>query len=49
MIHFFSDNKKAFAVLVAAAVFIGIGVYRGEVSTVMTKAIAICLECIGIG
>lgn len=49
MTHFISENKKAIAVLVVAAVFIGIGAMRGEVDTVMSKAIAICLECIGIG
>lgn len=26
-----------------------VGIYRGEVKTVLTKAIYICLECIGIG
>lgn len=38
---------------VAAAVLglamMGYGVYRGEVSTVFTKTVNICLECIGIG
>ena len=31
---------------VAALVF---GIYRDEIKTVLTKAIYICLECIGIG
>lgn len=35
--------------LVAGVVMIGVGAQRGEVATVFTKAVRICLECIGIG
>lgn len=37
------------ALLVVAVVMIVIGVMQGEPSVVLTKAAAICLECIGIG
>ena len=46
------NMKKVFlriASLLTGAVFVGIGIYRGEVSEVLTKAVRICLECIGIG
>ena len=36
-------------VLAAGVVFITIGIGRGELETVLRKAINICLECIGIG
>jgi hypothetical protein len=47
----FSENKKVIPLLLVGAgvVFIVLGVYRGEVAIVFTKAIRICLECIGIG
>lgn len=36
--------------LIAMAIaFVCLGVYRGEVETVFTKAIRLCLECVGIG
>jgi hypothetical protein len=38
-----------FAICAVGAVFIVIGVSRGEAATVLMKAIRICLECIGIG
>lgn len=34
---------------VFAISFIIYGVYRGEVSVVLNKAVNICLECIGLG
>ena len=37
------------AVIIAAAVMIAFGAYRGELSIVLNKAINICFECIGLG
>ena len=31
------------------AVMVVLGIFRGEVAVVLTKAVRICLECIGIG
>lgn len=35
--------------LIAAIVMIGVGIWRGEVVTVLSKGINLCLECVGIG
>ena len=37
------------ALLSLAIGMIVFGIYRGEVATVFTKAVNICLECIGLG
>ena len=33
----------------AAILMIGYGVMRGEAATVLSKAIKLCMECVGIG
>lgn len=47
----FQENNKIIPLLLVGigVVFIALGVYRGEVALVFTKAVRICLECIGIG
>ena len=36
-------------VFALGAVFLVLGIWRGEPAEVMRKAVVICLECIGIG
>lgn len=56
--YYQSDRRKTMiqrkrllqSVLLAAAVLmIGFGVWRGEADTVFSKAIRLCMECVGIG
>lgn len=46
-------NRRNLAVpiilLAAGALLVAVGIWRGEVGVVLTKAVNICLECIGIG
>ena len=47
-----SCGKKAaaqVALLMAGATMLCFGVWRGEAATVLSKAIKLCLECVGIG
>ena len=36
-------------ILLIAAMFIGLGIIRGEHTVLLSKAIRICLTCIGLG
>lgn len=50
MIKKLTDSKWTGPLLVILGLAImGFGIYRGEASVVFTKAINICMECIGIG
>lgn len=43
------DNLLRNIILIDSIGLIIVGISKGEVATVLTKAINICLECIGIG
>jgi len=38
-----------YVLLALGAAFVVLGVFRGEVAIVLSRAANICLECIGIG
>ena len=51
-VDFCYDGEKAAAqivLLMAGAAMLCFGVWRGEAATVLSKAIKLCLECVGIG
>ena len=41
--------KVTFVLIPLAIACMAFGIYRGEVATVLAKAINICMECIGLG
>ena len=50
MIKKITETNWAGVVLAILGILLMIfGIYRGEMSVVFTKAINICMECIGIG
>ena len=47
-----SEKKKkyfAIGIMAVGVIFIGLGIMRGENTTIWRKAVNICLECIGLG
>lgn len=42
-------NFPALLTLMAALVLIGIGISQGQHTQVLSKAIRVCMECVGIG
>jgi hypothetical protein len=42
-------NIVPFVLIVLFALFLAIGINLGEVSSVLEKAIRVCLSCMGIG
>lgn len=49
MNRYFRKNGVSILLIILGIIFILIGYFRGEVQIVLMKAIAICLECVGIG
>ena len=42
-------NIYSFIAMAVGVAMMAFGIYRGEMGEVFTKAVRICLECIGIG
>lgn len=42
-------RKSTVCFFILSIIMMGIGVFRGESATVLSKGINLCLECVGIG
>ncbi len=50
-VRLFKTRKAVFQaiLLIVGAAMVGFGALRGEADIVLSKAIRLCLECVGIG
>lgn len=46
---FFSSRCSGIVIAVLGIAMMVFGIFRGEMEVVFTKAVKICLECVGIG
>ena len=44
-----SEKATQIFLLTAGLGFFLVGIYRGEAATVLSQAIKLCMECVGIG
>ena len=44
-----SEKVTQILLLAAGLIFFFIGILRGEAAVVLSKAIKLCMECVGIG
>ena len=44
-----SEKVTQILLLAAGLVFFLVGIFRGEAAVVLSKAIKLCMECVGIG
>jgi len=49
MRHLLNSPRSGMFVAVFGILMMVFGIYRGEMSVVLEKAIKICMECVGIG
>ena len=44
-----SEKATQVFLLTAGLIFFLVGIFRGEAAAVLSKAIKLCMECVGIG
>ena len=49
VISWFLTKESRMIRLLAALLMMGLGLWRGEGGTVLSKGINLCMECVGIG